>query len=83
MVVMRSIETRRYMVRIANTGISGAIDPYGRILYQTGIFVPAQFTYRVKWLHENTFYTEHGDILIYVSIALSLLVIIRSRIKLT
>lgn len=76
MAVMRAIETRRYMVRIANTGVSGIIDPYGRILNQTGIFVPAKFTSQVKLLTENTFYTDHGDILIYACFVMCMVVML-------
>jgi apolipoprotein N-acyltransferase len=32
MAPFRAVETRRYLVRAATTGISGAIDPYGRVL---------------------------------------------------
>jgi apolipoprotein N-acyltransferase len=70
MATMRAIETRRYLVRAANTGISGVVDPYGRILRKTDIFVPAKFLAQVQFVEEKTFYTEHGDILIYVSICI-------------
>ncbi len=30
--VLRAVETRRYVIQVANTGLSGVIDPYGRIL---------------------------------------------------
>lgn len=72
MVVMRSIETRRYMVRAANTGISGFVDPYGRILQQTRLFVPAEISQTVKWVDEQTFYTKHGDLLVYLSFFVTL-----------
>ena len=32
MAPFRAVETRRYLVRAATTGISGAVDPYGRVL---------------------------------------------------
>ncbi len=32
MAVFRAVETRRYLVRAATTGVSGVIDPYGRVL---------------------------------------------------
>lgn len=32
MAVFRAVETRRYVIRAATTGVSGVIDPYGRIL---------------------------------------------------
>lgn len=67
MAAMRSIETQRYMVRAANTGISGIIDPYGRVLKRTGIFVPASFAADVKLIRENTIYTNYGDIVLYVA----------------
>jgi apolipoprotein N-acyltransferase len=68
MAVMRSIENRRYLVRAANTGISGIIDPYGRILKRTDIFVPATFLAQLQFVNEKTFYMKHGDLLIYFSI---------------
>ena len=38
MAAMRAIEQGRYLVRSANTGISGIIDPYGRVLIRTNLF---------------------------------------------
>lgn len=32
MAVFRAVETRRYLVRAATTGVSGVVDPYGRIV---------------------------------------------------
>lgn len=72
MAAMRSIENRRYLVRAANTGISGIVDPYGRILQRTDIFVPATVRGEVKWVDEQTFYTKHGDWIVWVSVVISL-----------
>jgi len=70
MSVMRAIENRRYLVRAANTGISGFVDPYGRILQRTELFVPAAITGEVRWNHETTFYTRYGDWFVYLSLFL-------------
>src|SRR5688500_15853790 len=35
---MRSIEGGRYLARAANTGISGFVDPYGRVVQKSGLF---------------------------------------------
>jgi apolipoprotein N-acyltransferase len=35
---MRAIEEGRYLVRSANTGISGIVDPYGRVIARSAIF---------------------------------------------
>ena len=38
---MRAIEEGRYLARAANTGISGFVDPYGRVLQQSNMFESA------------------------------------------
>jgi apolipoprotein N-acyltransferase len=41
MAVFRAVENRRSLVRSANTGISGFVDPAGRILARTALFEDA------------------------------------------
>ncbi|HSO20754.1 MAG TPA: apolipoprotein N-acyltransferase, partial [Desulfosarcina sp.] len=38
MAVFRAVENRRSLVRCANTGISGFVDPAGRVVAKTGLF---------------------------------------------
>ena len=38
---MRAIENGRYLARAANTGISGFVDPYGRVIEKTTAVHPA------------------------------------------
>ena len=38
---MRAIEQGRYLARAANTGISGFVDPYGRVVQKTALFEQA------------------------------------------
>ncbi len=61
MVAFRAVENRRSVVRSANTGISGFVDPTGRILAQTPLFEEAALTRSVPILKEKTIYTRWGD----------------------
>jgi apolipoprotein N-acyltransferase len=65
---MRAIEEGRYLVRSANTGISGIVDPYGRVVERTGIFQPAVVVGDARFLRTSTFYARHGDVLAYASV---------------
>src|SRR4029077_7768705 len=38
---MRAIENGRFLVRAANTGISGIVDPYGHVIARTRLYEPA------------------------------------------
>jgi apolipoprotein N-acyltransferase len=80
---MRAIENGRYLVRSANTGISGIVDPYGRVLEQTPIFQQAVVVGSVRFLHTSTVYTRYGDVLAYASVVVTLvlLVAVRRRVQ--
>src|SRR5262245_33345742 len=53
---MRAIETGRYLVRSANTGISGIVDPYGRVLERTPIYEPVVVVGEARFLQTTTIY---------------------------
>jgi apolipoprotein N-acyltransferase len=83
---MRAVEEGRYLVRAANTGISGIIDPYGRVLERTGLFETVVRVREVRFLHARTVYSRVGDIVAYGCAALTigaLLVARRARGRLT
>lgn len=79
MSVMRAIENRRYLVRAANTGISGFVDPYGRILHKTDIFVPAAIVGDIRWISERTFYTRFGDWIVYLGMVVCAVALVVRR----
>ena len=56
---MRAIEKGRYLVRSANTGISGIVDPYGRVLARTPIFEPAVLVGEARFLQTPTLLRAH------------------------
>lgn len=59
--ILRAVENRRFLVRAANTGVSGVIDPYGRVLTDTRTFIPTIATASVAAMTEITPYTRLGD----------------------
>jgi apolipoprotein N-acyltransferase len=62
-------------VRAANTGISGFIDPAGRILSKTDLFTEDAETMKVPLLTDRTFYTRFGDIFARFGLALALVLV--------
>ncbi len=72
MVVFRAVENRVYFARAANTGISGFIDPYGRILQQSAIFTEEALKGEIQTGGRRTFYTAYGDLFGYACVILAL-----------
>jgi apolipoprotein N-acyltransferase len=69
---MRAIEEGRYLVRSANTGVSGLVDPYGHVLARTDIFHRAVIAGEVRLLTTRTPYSLVGDVFAYASAILTL-----------
>lgn len=70
MAVFRAVETRLYLVRAANTGISAIINPQGKIISQTNIFEKAALRENVKFTNIQTIYVKYGDILVFICFGL-------------
>jgi apolipoprotein N-acyltransferase len=69
---MRAVENRRWLLRDTNTGVTAAIDPYGRVSqsiprHQVDA-LPAEFAFR----DGITFYTAHGDVFAWLCALLSM-----------
>ncbi|THJ24629.1 MAG: apolipoprotein N-acyltransferase [Nitrospira sp. CG24E] len=65
MVVFRSVENHVAFARSANTGISGFIDPFGRIVEATPIFTEQAVKATIQAWRPDTFYSRHGDVFAY------------------
>jgi len=59
---LRAVENRRWIIRSANGGISGLIDPIGRIHNETKLYAAATIHGTVVARNAMTFYSKHGDI---------------------
>ena len=62
MTIFRAVENRRALARAANTGISGFIDPVGRILASSRLLEEAMLIRPLPMLRQITFYTRFGDL---------------------
>ncbi|WP_455377612.1 apolipoprotein N-acyltransferase [Petrachloros mirabilis] len=65
MVVFRSVENHLAFARAANTGISGFIDPFGRIIEASPIFTQAALQATIPLRQSHTFYSRFGDVFAY------------------
>ena len=66
---LRAIETRRWVARSANTGISAFIDQRGDVVQQTTWWVPTAIKQDINLNEEITFYVATGDYLAYAGLA--------------
>jgi len=73
---MRAIENHRWLLRSTNTGITGSIDPFGRVVeraqrnVRTALRAPFAFT------NVTTFYTRFGDWFAFACAIISITVLI-------
>ncbi len=74
--VLRAVENRRYLLRAATTGISGIIDPYGRIISKSELMTQTYLTANITPSQKLTFYTRFGDFLPRASLTLTVIFLI-------
>jgi apolipoprotein N-acyltransferase len=76
---MRAIENGRYLARAANTGVSGFVDPYGRVLGKSQLFEQAVLVQDLRLVRTRTIYTRTGDLIAWMSLALTVAAVLASR----
>jgi apolipoprotein N-acyltransferase len=76
--VFRAVENRRYLLRAATTGISGVIDPYGRIVQKTELETRTLATGTITPNRSLTFYARFGDLFAAACLTIAALFLILS-----
>ena len=76
MAVFRAVENRKSLVRAANTGISGFVDPTGKVPVESGLFEEAVLTRDVPVMKETSLYTRFGDLFAQACAAASLALVL-------
>ena len=59
---MRAVENRRWLLRDTNTGVTAAIDPYGRVTQSAPRHLFTSLAVRYGFRDDLTFYTQYGDV---------------------
>jgi apolipoprotein N-acyltransferase len=74
----RAVENRVFVARAANTGITGFIDPRGKIVKQGRIFSEEAMNGTIRISNRKTFYTLYGDVFAWACTAFSLLLLVNA-----
>mgnify|MGYP002623011461 CR=1 FL=1 len=78
---LRAIETRRYVARCGNTGISAVIDPEGRVLERTPWWEPAVLDGTVRLSSRESFFVRNGDVTGRVSVFVFVLLLLAALVS--
>jgi apolipoprotein N-acyltransferase len=69
---MRAVENERWLLSTTNTGVTAAIDPYGRVVARAERKIRTTLTAPYALTSVTTFYTRHGDWFAYVCAIISI-----------
>jgi apolipoprotein N-acyltransferase len=67
---MRAIENHRWVLRATNTGVTAAIDPYGRVTTAIPRHIRSSLRAGFDYEHDITFYAAHGDLFAWVCVVI-------------
>jgi apolipoprotein N-acyltransferase len=71
MAVFRAVESGKFLVRAANTGITAIVDPRGRVRQRTELFDRTALVGDVDIVPGQTPYTRHGDVFAWACLGAS------------
>ncbi len=75
---MRAIENNRWLLRATNSGITAAVDPYGRVVASAPRDAVTTLLAPYSVISSTTFYTRHGDWFAWLCVIISVVVILGS-----
>ena len=75
---LRAIESGKYVIRAANTGISSIIDPLGNVNEELGALERGYIVGEVSMIEGNTVYTYIGNLFVYCCMALTVILLFMS-----
>ena len=76
----RAIETRRSLIRSANTGISGFVLPTGELVGATALYETAWRVAKVPMLDRKSLYVRFGDLFAWICMGMTLLLGLRGEV---
>jgi apolipoprotein N-acyltransferase len=78
---MRAIETRRWLLRAGNDGITAVIDPNGRVVRELPRMIEGSLVVSFGLRDDVTFYARHAERLGWVLVGLTLLGLAAARLR--
>lgn len=77
---LRAIESGRYVVRSANTGISSIIDPMGNVVSELGALERGYVVSDIELRDSRTLYSMIGNVFVYLCIGLPVAILALDRL---
>jgi apolipoprotein N-acyltransferase len=78
---LRAIEQRRYLVRASNSGISGVIDAFGRVVVESSAFTRSSLRAEVALLSGSTMYRRFGDWPVWLALSVLLWALLPTHVR--
>lgn len=77
--IFRAVETRRQVIQVSNAGITGVVDPFGRIVKTLPMKKDDWMEVELLPRNGETFYVKYGDLVVWFCLAVVLLTFLLSR----
>ncbi|HEX8984018.1 MAG TPA: apolipoprotein N-acyltransferase [Bryobacteraceae bacterium] len=68
---MRAVESRRWILRATNDGVTSTIDPAGRVWRNLPPYTDGAARTGYSYVNRTTFYSRHGDWFVWVAVLLA------------